>query len=89
MAVPGTYTAAGTAIAPGPGTAVGAAVDIGTLIAQYLGEKEAEEKESKRFGMQFGAQRSRDLLEIEKEKRKEERRRRFSEALAKYSRRGA
>ena len=82
MAGTGKFTALGTAIAPGGGTAAGAVLDVGSLIAEGVGDYQAGREESERYGTETTMQKRKIAFAQELERRKQRRRDAISAALS-------
>lgn len=70
------------------GTAAGAALDIGSAIAGYQGEKEAAAEEQRRFDRQMSLTTTEAQWEEERKRKEEERFKQIAAAIAQMSRGG-
>lgn len=81
----GGFTGLGAAFGP-VGAGIGAALDVGTLVAKYKSAVEAEAQRQKERNEELGITRTRDIFERDMIRRKEEHNQRLRNAIMQYSR---
>lgn len=84
----GSYTAIGSEVAPGVGTAIGAGLDVASLVAGGIGEAQMLEEKMKLELRRQGLDEAQINAKLNEMRRKRQRREALGKALAKMMPRG-